>query len=282
MAFDDTVLSEYNELGSGEVLASMPNVIQAFETFEDGLVQGRFCKYDTGSVDNLDGSAIPTLAGVTVRDITQATAANTYDSTRTPAGDDVAMVCNFGYITVDVVSGLDPAPAKYDQVYTVNATGADSGKATNDSGQLEVLGAIFWEEKADNVWVVRVMMGVELTTAYVAALPSLDVSAVDGTDGTAALTVQALDVDGTDYEENVFTRIWVGTADDFGADAITGITATTGTLKEAVTANAEYLVISDATGTIELALDNGGAGTIYAWAEIGGKIYPSGAIVITA
>jgi len=280
MAFDNTILDEFNELGSGEVLASMPNVIQAFETFEDGLVQGRFCKYDTGSVDNLDGSATPTLAGVSVRDITQATAANTYDSTRTPAGDDVAMVCNFGYVTIDVTDAA--TPAKYGQVYCVNAATADAGKATNDSGQLEVPGAIFWEEKADNVWVVRVMMGVENATAYIAALPSLDVSAVDGTDGTAALTVQALDVDGSDYEENVFTRIWVGTADDFGADAITGITATTGTLKEAVTANAEYLVISDATGTIELALDNNGAGTIYAWAEIGGKIYPSGAIVITS
>ena len=280
MAFASTILDEYNDLNSGEVLASMPNVIQAFDTFEDGLVQGRFCKYDTGSVDNLDGSATPTLAGVVVRDITQATGSNTYDSTRTPAGDDVAMVCNFGYITVDVTDAA--TPAKYGQVYTVNAATADAGKATNDSGQLEVPGAIFWEEKDTNVWVVRVMMGVELTTAYVAALPSLDVTAVDGTDGTATLTVQALDVDGSDYEENVLTRIWVGGADDFGADAITGITVSTGTSKEAVTANAEYLVISDATGTIELALNNGGAGTIYAWAEIGGKIYPSGAIVITS
>jgi hypothetical protein len=280
MAFEDTVLSEYNELGSGEVLASMPNVIQAFETFEDGLIQGRFVKYDSGSLDKLDGSGSPTLAGVSVRDITQATGSNTYDSTRTPAGDDVAMACNFGYITVDIVNGV--TPSKYDQVYTINAATADTGKATTNSGEYKVDGAIFWEEKAENVWLVRVMMGVENATAYVAALPSLDVSAVDGTDGTAALTVQALDVDDTDYEANVFTRIWVGGADDFGADAITGITATTGTLKEAVTANAEYLVISDATGTIELALDNGGAGTIYAWAEIGGKIYPSGAIVITA
>jgi hypothetical protein len=280
MAFADTILEEYNELGSGEVLASMPNTIMAFETFEDGLVQGRFCKYDTGSVDNLDGSATPTLAGVTVRDITQATAANTYDSTRTPAGDDVAMVCNFGYVTVDVTDAA--TPAKYGQVYAVNAATADAGKATNDSGQLEVQGAIFWEEKDTNVWTVRVMMGVENATAYVAALPSLDVSAVDGTDGTATLTVQALDVDASDYEENVLTRIWVGGADDFGADAITDITVVDGTSKEAVTANAEYLVISDATGTITLTLNNGGAGTIYAWAEIGGKIYPSGAIVITA
>ena len=280
MAFDNTIITEYNDLNSGEVLKSKPSMVEAFETFEDGLIQGRFCKYDTGSVDNLDGSATPTIAGVTVRDITQATEANTYDSTRTPAGDDVAQVCNFGFVTVDVTDAA--TPVKYGQVYAVNAATADAGKATSDSGELEIPGAIFWEEKADGVWLIRVMMGVELSTAYVAALPSLDVSAVDGTDGTAALTVQALDVDGTDYEENVFTRIWVGTADDFGADAITGITATIGTLKEAVTANAEYLVISDATGTIELALNNGGAGTIYAWAEIGGKIYPSGAIVITA
>ena len=36
------------------------------------------------------------------------------------------------------------------------------------------------------------------------------------------------------------------------------------------------------TGKITLTLDNGTAGTIYLWAELGGNIYESGAIEITA
>jgi len=124
------------------------------------------------------------------------------------------------------------------------------------------------------------MMGVENALTAIAA-SSLDVTAVDNADGTATLTLQALAIDGTDLAENILSRVWVGTADDFGVDAITGITVATGTSKEAVTANGEYLVITDATGEAVLTLNNGGAGTIYGWAEVAGNIYPSGAIVIT-
>lgn len=154
MAFSNTVLTEYSELGSGEVLQAKPSNVEAFETFEDGLVQGRFCKYDTGSVDNLDNSATPVIAGVTVRDITQATETNTYDSTRTPAGDDVAMVCTFGFCTVDVVTG--DTPVKYGIAYAVNAaaSGANFGKATTTSLNNEDSGWVFWEQKATDVWLL--------------------------------------------------------------------------------------------------------------------------------
>lgn len=154
MAFSSAVLTEYNELGSGEVVTSKPYNIEAFETFENGLIQGRFAKYDTGSIDNLDNSATPTIVGVTVRDITQATGENTYDATRTPAGDDVAMVCTFGFATVDVVSG--DTPARYGIAYAVNASGsgANFGKATTTSTNNVDSGWVFWEQKDTNVWLV--------------------------------------------------------------------------------------------------------------------------------
>jgi len=114
------------------------------------------------------------------------------------------------------------------------------------------------------------------------ALPTLNLSAVDGGDGTAALTVQAKDAADNDLAEVVLAEIWVGTADDYGEDAITGITISTGTQREELTANAAYRVISDATGKIVLALNNGGAGSVYAWAVIDGKVCSSGEIVITS
>ena len=54
MAFTSAVLEESKKLGSGEVLRTRPFNVEAFSTFEDGLVMGRFAKHDTDSVDNLD------------------------------------------------------------------------------------------------------------------------------------------------------------------------------------------------------------------------------------
>lgn len=279
MAFNNTTLDENLDLPAGEVLKSSPSNVSAFEVFENGLVEGRFAKFDSGSVDNLDASATPVLAGIVRRKITGEIGTGVYSTTGAEI-DQVAEVINFGFATVTVTDAA--TPAKYDQVYTVNAATADAGKATDDSGQLIVPGAIFWEEKQSGVWLVRIMMGIETSTSYVATPSSLAVSAVDNTDATATLTIQAKSADGTDYEENVLTRVWVGTADDFGVDAITSIVVAAGTSKEVVTAAGELLVISDATGTITLTLTLTGGGTVYAWAELAGNIYPSGAIVITS
>ena len=279
MAFNNTVLAEIADLPAGEVIKSKPHSVDVFERFEDGLVEGRFAKLDAGRADLLDASATPTLIGVVRRKPTGEIGTGVYSTTGAEI-DQVAEIVNFGWVTVTVTDAA--TPTKMGQVYTVNAAGADSGKATSDAGQLIVPGAVFWEEKAANVWLIRVMMGVETSVAYAAAPASLDVSAVDNANGTATLTVQAIDITGADHEENVLTRIWVGDADDFGVDAITGITVVDGTSKEVVAANGELLVITDATGTITLTLNNAGAGTIYAWSELAGSIYPSGAIVITA
>ncbi len=109
----------------------------------------------------------------------------------------------------------------------------------------------------------------------------LDVSAVDNEDGTGTLTVQAKDAAGNDLAENVLTRIWVGTADDLGADAINGVTLATGTEHEEVTANSEYLAITTDAGLAEVTLDLASDGSVYAWCELGGRIYSSGEIAIS-
>lgn len=279
MAFNTTVLTAIPGLMAGEFIAASPYNCSAFEQFEEGLVPGRFAKYAAESVDLLDGSATPILVGVVRRKIASALENATYTKVGI-APDQVAEVINFGFATVEVTDAA--TPARFDQVYTVNASGADSGKATDDAGQLIVPGCIFWEETKPNVWLVRVMMGVETSTSLVGSPANLLVTASALTGGDATLTIQARNADGSDYLQNVLTRVWVGTANDFDGDAITGITVVTGTSKQVVAANEELLVISDATGTIVLTLNNGGAGTIYAWAELAGNIYPSGAIVITA
>jgi hypothetical protein len=121
-----------------------------------------------------------------------------------------------------------------------------------------------------------------LSTSTQDKIAQLTVSAVDGGDGTANLTIQAQDAGGNDLADNVLVRVWVGGADDFGVDALTGITASTGTVVNSHTANGDVDVATDATGTAVLALDNNGAGSVYAWCALGGRIYESGEIAITA
>jgi len=154
MAFDNTVLATQPDLGAGEFIAASPYNVSVFEIYEEGLIPGRFVKYDTGSADKLDASATPVIAGVARRKIASALENATYTKLGI-APDSVAEIVNFGFVTVSVPTGV--TPAKYGQVYAVNAATAESGKATTVSASnVAVPGCIFWESKAANVWLVLV------------------------------------------------------------------------------------------------------------------------------
>jgi hypothetical protein len=105
---------------------------------------------------------------------------------------------------------------------------------------------------------------------------------VDDADGTGTLTLQVKDAAGNDLAANVLVEVWIGASNDFGEDAISSFAVTTGTLRETMTANAAHRVISDGNGAIVMDIDNGGPGALYAWASLGGRIFASGEIVITA
>jgi hypothetical protein len=153
MAFTSAVLEESKKLGSGEVLRTRPFNVEAFSTFEDGLVQGRFCKFDTGSVDNLDNSSTPKIAGIVTRLIGGEQGVTTYRKTGTIV-DTVAEVMTVGFATVTIVTGN--TPARYGIAYAVNASGsgADFGKATTTSTNNVDSGYVFWEQVDTNVWLV--------------------------------------------------------------------------------------------------------------------------------
>jgi len=156
MSFKNTVLQDNPNLGAGEFIAASPYNVSAFELFEDGLVEGRFVKYDTGSIDNMDGSASPVVAGIARRKITGEIGTGIYSTTGQEI-DQVAEVINFGFATVAVTDAADPA--KYDAVQFVNATSADAGKATDAavaSGIVSAGDVVFWEPKAAGVWLVRI------------------------------------------------------------------------------------------------------------------------------
>ena len=156
MTFNNTVLQDNPDLGAGEVIKASPHNVSAFELFEDGLIEGRFCKYDTGSIDNLDGSDTPVIAGIVKRKITGEIGTGIY-STSGQEIDQVAEVINFGFATVTVTDTA--GPSKYDDVNVINDGTADDGKATDAAvvaGIISAGDAVFWEQKAAGVWLVRI------------------------------------------------------------------------------------------------------------------------------
>jgi len=82
--------------------------VSAFELFEDGLIEGRFCKFDEGSIDNLDASDTPVIAGIVKRKITGEIGTGIY-STSGMGIDQVAEVINFGFATVTVTGTATPS-----------------------------------------------------------------------------------------------------------------------------------------------------------------------------
>jgi hypothetical protein len=121
----------------------------------------------------------------------------------------------------------------------------------------------------------------KLAAAVSALLPALAIAAVDGTDGTAQVTLQVQDAAGEDLAARARLRVWVAAA-NFGApQAIEDITVDDGTLIRTHEAAADQDVLTDATGAAVLTLDNGGAGTLYVMAELDGIVVAQ-AIVITA
>ena len=156
MAFNNTVLQDNPDLGAGEFIAASPYNVSAFERFENGLVEGRFVKFDTGRIDNMDASASPVVAGISRRKITGEIGTGIYSTTGT-AIDQVAEIINFGFATVTVTDAA--SPTRYEAVNYVNAATADAGKATDAAVTAGIVSAgdvVFWEQKAINVWLVRI------------------------------------------------------------------------------------------------------------------------------
>ena len=156
MAFNTAVLQNIADLPAGEVIASSPNNVSAFEKFEDGLIEGRFVKFDTESIDKLDASSTPVIAGIAKRKVTGEIGTGIYSATGQTI-DSVAEVINFGFATVTVTDAA--TPARYGAVNVINAATAETGKATDASIAAGIISAgdvVFWEQKSTNTWLVRI------------------------------------------------------------------------------------------------------------------------------
>lgn len=144
MAFATGYLADPQKVGAGERYGST-NIVLTADTFEDGLKVGRFAKLDAGSLDNLDESATPVIAGVVLRN-----AAAPVEDGGVIDADLYGQVeyIRQGLVTVDVKTG--ETPAQFGAVYADNAT----GEATATNTDIAVSGE-FIEEVQAGVWLIR-------------------------------------------------------------------------------------------------------------------------------
>lgn len=145
MSFATGYKADPDKVQGGEIFDSA--TVISFTDFENGLKVGRFAKFDSGSIDNVDGSATPEIAGVVKRNATNPIEdGDTIDNTLFEKVD----VMISGTMTVDVKPGETPAP--YGAVFVSNAGDANDGLAMTSAG--EATSAIFLEEVTTDVWLI--------------------------------------------------------------------------------------------------------------------------------
>jgi len=149
MSFLTGYLDDPQKAGAGERFGNL-HLIYTARTFENGLLAGRFAKLAAGSLDNMDGSASPVIAGVVARKVTS------------PVEDGAAIdntlfkqveFIRQGLCTVDVKAG--ETPAMFGRVYVSNAGDANDGLATATPTD-EAVNAEFIEEVQAGVWLIYV------------------------------------------------------------------------------------------------------------------------------
>lgn len=154
MAFGNAVIDDPAKVGSGEIYG-VNNTILTETTFEDGLLVGRFAKFDTGSMDNMDGSATPVIGGLILRN--PASPIEDDDAIDGTLYDQVEYL-RAGLGSVEVRTG--ETPVKFGAVFASNAGDANDGKASTTAGATPdiAVDAEFLEEitgGTNPVWLIR-------------------------------------------------------------------------------------------------------------------------------
>jgi len=148
MAFATGQLNDPQIIGAGERYGTIQVVLSAV-LFGSLLNVGRFAKLAAGSIDNMNGSATPVVAGVVLRNPSApVTSGAAIDNTIYSQIE----YMREGLVTVDVKAG--ETPVQFGAVYASNLGDANDGLATATNTDIAT-GAEFIQEIKPNVWLVR-------------------------------------------------------------------------------------------------------------------------------
>ena len=125
---------------------------------------------------------------------------------------------------------------------------------------------------ASNADALHVHAVAGLQSAVQDLIPAITMLATDDEDGTGSVALQIEDAGGNALAGRFRVRVWIGTADYGAPVAQTDFSALTGTELREITADADYEVISDAAGVVEMNIV-AADGTYYVMAEVDGRIY---------
>jgi hypothetical protein len=130
MAFTSAVLADVGALDVGEVITTKIHNVMSYDKFQEGLIVGRICVFDSTDNTIKNFSTAPTRyqAGVVKRKVTNNTGSQVYTLQGANA-DSVCEVVNFGFVVVEVVAG--DAPLRSQVVYIEVATGKASVQTTS-------------------------------------------------------------------------------------------------------------------------------------------------------
>ena len=149
MSFTTGYLSDPAKSGAGE-LYGVDHTVLGSETFEDGLKVGRFAKLDGGSLDNMDGSATPVIAGVVIR--TPSATVEAGDSINADLTTGGVSYAQRGLVSVSLKAGETPVIKGV--VYASNAGDVNDGLAQAVVTDGVDTGAVFLEEIKTGVWLI--------------------------------------------------------------------------------------------------------------------------------
>jgi len=110
-------------------------------------------------------------------------------------------------------------------------------------------------------------------------IPELAMLGTDNADGTGSMAIQARDAAGNNLAQRFRVRCWLSTSEYGAPVADNDFSVHIGAELAEVLANADYEVISDATGLVEMNIDAAANGTYYVMAEVDGRIYDAPASI---
>lgn len=201
MAFTTAVgsLTDLQKIGAGELNTIAPYCVLSASTFEDQIKIGRFAKMASGSLDNMDGSASPVIAGVVLRPIS-----NTYEDGAVidTSIHNLAEFCRKGLVYVAAKAGESPTWG--DPVFASNAGDANDGLATVTNTDVAT-GARYLETVDTNLWLVELDRVEDVTNliADMGAVVTYENLNTNGDVGTSASQLVA----GDTYTAGLATKI---------------------------------------------------------------------------
>ena len=246
MAFTEAFSNDIANVGAGERYGT-GNVELNTTVFEDEIVVGRFAKLDTGSIDKLDGSATPTIAGVVIRNV--ASDLEDGDTVDAAIYNQIDYV-HSGLVTVAVKSG--ETPTLLERVYVSNDGDASDGLATATNTDTPV-NAEFIKEIKSGVWLIYITppQG-DVSTHIGDAVGAHAASAISLLDSGAFTT--AIEVEAALAE--LFPKAPVAIADPSDAGALTANRSATIALTSTGVVDTRTLAIPSIAGiTLLLSFD---------------------------